>query len=36
VVGRCHAEESLNVVDQGGFAGLLSSGGEVVDHSVQQ
>jgi hypothetical protein len=36
VVGRCHAEESLHVVDPGVFAGLLPPGGEVVDNSVQQ
>jgi hypothetical protein len=36
VVGRCHAEESLHVVDPGVFAGLLPPDGEVVDSSVQQ
>jgi hypothetical protein len=36
VVGRCHAEESLHVVDPGIFAGLLPPDGEVVDNSVQQ
>jgi hypothetical protein len=36
VVGRCHAEESLHVVDPGVFAGLLPPDGEVVDNSVQQ
>jgi hypothetical protein len=36
VAGRCHAEESLHVVDPGVFAGLLPSDGEVVDNSVQQ
>jgi hypothetical protein len=34
VVGRCHAEESLHVVDPGVFAGLLPPDGE-VDNSVQ-
>jgi hypothetical protein len=36
VVGRCHAEESLHVVDPGVFAGLLPPDGEVVENSVQQ
>jgi hypothetical protein len=38
VVGRCHAEESLHVVDPGVFAGLLPPEGEVFDNSnsVQQ
>jgi hypothetical protein len=36
VVKRCHAEESLHVVDPGIFAGLLPQDGEVVDYSVQQ
>jgi hypothetical protein len=36
VVGRCHAEESLHVVDPGVFAGLLPADGEDVDNSVQQ
>jgi hypothetical protein len=36
VVGRCHAEESLHVVDPGVFAGFLPPDGEVVDTSVQQ
>jgi hypothetical protein len=36
VVGRCHAAESLHVVDPGVFAGLLPPEGEVVDNSVQQ
>jgi hypothetical protein len=36
VVGRCHAEESLHVVDPGVFAGLLPPDGEVVNNSVQQ
>jgi hypothetical protein len=31
-----HAEESLHVVDLGGFAGLLPPDGEVADNSVQQ
>jgi hypothetical protein len=36
VVGRCHAEESLHVVDPVVFAGLLPPDGEVVDNSIQQ
>jgi hypothetical protein len=36
VVGRCHAEESLHVVDPVVFTGLLPPDGEVVDNSVQQ
>jgi hypothetical protein len=36
VVGRCHAEESLHVIDSGFFARLLPSDGEVIDNSVQQ
>jgi hypothetical protein len=36
VVGRCHAGESLHVVDPGVFAGFLPPDGEVVDNSVQQ
>jgi hypothetical protein len=36
VVGRCHAEESLHVVDPGVFAGLIPPDGEVVDNSVQK
>jgi hypothetical protein len=36
VVGHCHAEESLHVVDLGVFAGLLPPDGEVVNNSVQQ
>jgi hypothetical protein len=36
VVVRCHAEESLHVVDPGVFAGLLLPDGEVVDNCVQQ
>jgi hypothetical protein len=36
VVGRCHAEEPLNVVDPGVFAGLLPPDGEVVENSFQQ
>jgi hypothetical protein len=36
VVRRCHGEESLHVVDPGGFAGLLPPNGEVVDNIVQQ
>jgi hypothetical protein len=36
VVGRCHAEESLLVVDPGVLAGLLPPDGEVVENSVQQ
>jgi hypothetical protein len=35
VVGRCHAEESLHVVDRGVSAGLLPPDGEVVDDRVQ-
>jgi hypothetical protein len=36
VVGHCHAEASLHVVDPAVFAGLLPPHGEVVDNSVQQ
>jgi hypothetical protein len=36
VVGCCHTEESLHVVDPGVFAGLLPLDGDVVDNSVQQ
>jgi hypothetical protein len=36
VVARCHAEDSLNVVDPGVFAALLPPEGEVLDNSVQQ
>jgi hypothetical protein len=36
VVGRCHAEKSLHIVDPGVFTGLLPPDGEVVDNSVQQ
>jgi hypothetical protein len=36
VVERCHAEESLHVVDPCVFAGFLRPDGEVVDSSVQQ
>jgi hypothetical protein len=36
VVGRCHAEESLLVVDPDVFTGLLPPDGEVVDNRVQQ
>jgi hypothetical protein len=36
VVGRCHAEESLHVVDPGDFAGLLPPDGDVVDNGVQK
>jgi hypothetical protein len=36
VVGRCHAEESLHVVDAGVFARLLPPDGEVADNSVHQ
>jgi hypothetical protein len=36
VVGNCHVDESLHVVDPGVFAGLPSPDGEVVDNSVQQ
>jgi hypothetical protein len=36
VVGRCHTEESLHVVDSGVFAGLRPPDGEVVDSTVQQ
>jgi hypothetical protein len=36
VVGPCHAEEILHVVDPGVFAGLFPPDGEVVDDSVQQ
>jgi hypothetical protein len=35
VVGRCHAEEFLNVINPGFFAGLLPTDGE-VDNGVQQ
>jgi hypothetical protein len=35
-VRRCHAEESLHVVDQGVFAGLVPPDCEDVDNSVQQ
>jgi hypothetical protein len=35
VVGRCHAEESLHVVDPGVSAGLLPPDGKVVDNSIQ-
>jgi hypothetical protein len=34
VVGCCHAEESLHVVDLGVFAGLLPPDGKVVYNSV--
>jgi hypothetical protein len=36
VVGRCHAEESLHVVDLGVFAVLFPPDGEAVDNTVQQ
>jgi hypothetical protein len=36
VVGHCHAEESLHVVDPGVFGGFLPPDGEVVDNSIQQ
>jgi hypothetical protein len=36
VVGRCHAKESLHVVDPGVFARLLPPDGEVVNNSVKQ
>jgi hypothetical protein len=36
VVGPCHAEESLHVVDLGAFAALLPPYGKVVDISIQQ
>jgi hypothetical protein len=36
VVGHCHAEEPLHVVDPGDFAGFLPPGGEVIDNSIQQ
>jgi hypothetical protein len=36
VVRHCHAEESLHVVNQDIFAGLLPPEGEVVDNSVEQ
>jgi hypothetical protein len=36
VVGRCHFEESLYVVDPDVLAGLLPPDGEVVNNTVQQ
>jgi hypothetical protein len=36
VVGRCHAEESLHVVEPGVFAGLMPPDGEFIENSVQQ
>jgi hypothetical protein len=36
VVGRCHAEKLLHIVDLGDFVRLLPPDGEVVDNSVQQ
>jgi hypothetical protein len=36
VVGRCHAEESLHVVDPGVSAVFLHPDDEVVENSVQQ
>jgi hypothetical protein len=36
VVGRCHAEKSLHVVDSGVFAELLPPDCEVVNNSVQR
>jgi hypothetical protein len=36
LVGRCHAEDSLHVVDPGVLAGFLPPDDEVVDNSVQQ
>jgi hypothetical protein len=36
MVGCCHVEEILHVIDPGVFAGLLRPEGEVVDNSVQQ
>jgi hypothetical protein len=36
VVRCCHAEESLQVINPGVFAGLLTPDGEVIDNSVQQ
>jgi hypothetical protein len=36
VVGRCHAEESLHVIDLEVYTGLLPPDGEVADNSVQQ
>jgi hypothetical protein len=35
VVGRCHAEESLHVVDPRVFAGLLPPDDKVVDNGIQ-
>jgi hypothetical protein len=35
-LGFFNTEESLNLVDPGVFAGLLSPDGEVVGNSVQQ
>jgi hypothetical protein len=35
-VGRCHAEESLHIVNPGVFAGLLFPDAKVVDNSVWQ
>jgi hypothetical protein len=36
VVGRCHVEELLHVVDPGVFAELLFPDSKVVDSSIQQ
>jgi hypothetical protein len=36
VVGRCHAEESLHVVDPGVFVGLLRPDDEFVDNIIHQ
>jgi hypothetical protein len=36
VVRRCHAEESLHVVDPDVFARVLPPDGEVFDNSIQQ
>jgi hypothetical protein len=36
VVGSCHDEESLHVVDSGVFAGSLPPDGEVVENIVRQ
>jgi hypothetical protein len=36
VVGRCHAEESLHVVDPGAFVGMFPPDSEVVNSSIRQ
>jgi hypothetical protein len=35
VIGCCHAEEALHIVDPGIFAGLFPPDCEVIDNSVQ-